>query len=212
MGFPGKLYNKPDPKGPGVDVYAGCNIDYRGKTVTPATFKDVLLGTGAGKVLGSDEESFVHISFFDHGAAGLIAFPKGTLHKNELQSILQQMSDEKKFKKLVFYLETCESGSMFEGMNISDIYALSAASPTESSWGTYCGSEAKVNGKSIGSCLGDLFSVSWMEDTRPGHDEGGPADAVHHRAGLDHEEQGHAVGRLVFHRRLRLRVRRRPDP
>merc|ERR1712031_129628 len=34
----------------------------------------------------------------------------------------------------------------------------------ESSWGSYCGSEAVVNGKSIGSCLGDLFSVSWMED------------------------------------------------
>merc|ERR1712048_169151 len=27
------------------------------------------------------------------------------------------------------------------------------------------GSDAKVNGKSIGSCLGDLFSVSWMEDS-----------------------------------------------
>jgi len=163
--FPGKVYNKPDPTGPGVDVYAGCNIDYKGKTVTPSTFKDVLLGTGDGKVLGSDSESYVHIAFFDHGAAGLIAFPKGEMHKKELQSTLQEMSDSNKFKKLVFYLETCESGSMFVGMNISNLYALSAANPTESSWGTYCGSEAKVNGKSIGSCLGDLFSVSWMEDT-----------------------------------------------
>jgi len=115
--------------------------------------------------LKSDAESFVHVAFFDHGAAGLIAFPKGEMHKSELQSILQQMSDDQKFKKLVFYLETCESGSMFVGMNISNLYALSAANPTESSWGTYCGSDAKVNGKSIGSCLGDLFSVSWMEDT-----------------------------------------------
>jgi len=163
--FPGKVYNKPDPSGPGVDVYAGCNIDYKGKQVVPATFKDVLLGTGQGKVLGSDEDSFVHVAFFDHGAAGLIAFPSGEMHKKELQSILQQMSDAKKFKKLVFYLETCESGSMFVGMNISNLYALSAANPTESSWGTYCGSDANVNGKSIGSCLGDLFSVNWMEDT-----------------------------------------------
>merc|ERR1712007_35395 len=67
--------------------------------------------------------------------------------------------------KLTFYLETCESGSMFQNMNIPGVYALSAANPTESSWGTYCGSDAKVNGKSIGSCLGDLFSVNWMEDT-----------------------------------------------
>merc|ERR1719261_661957 len=53
---------------------------------------------------------------------------------------------------------------MFEDMSIPGIYALSASNPTESSWGSYCGTEAKVNGKSIGSCLGDLFSVSWMED------------------------------------------------
>merc|ERR1712187_273190 len=86
-------------------------------------------------------------------------------HKTDLQSTLQQMADDKKFKKLVFYLETCESGSMFVGMNISNLYALSAANPTESSWGTYCGSDAKVNGKSIGSCLGDLFSVNWMAAT-----------------------------------------------
>merc|ERR1712070_794723 len=77
---------------------------------------------------------------------------------------LQTMSDNKMFNKLTFYLETCESGSMFQDMNIPGVYALSAANPTESSWGSYCGSEAQVNGKSINSCLGDLFSVSWMED------------------------------------------------
>merc|ERR1712187_812013 len=86
-------------------------------------------------------------------------------HKTDLQSTLQQMADDKKFKKLVFYLETCESGSMFVDMNIPGVYALSASNPTESSWGTYCGSDAMVDGKSIGSCLGDLFSVSWMEDS-----------------------------------------------
>lgn len=163
--FPGKIFNKPDPNGPGVDVYSGCNIDYKGKTVTPATFEKVLLGGAEGKILGSDENSNVHISFFDHGAPGLIAFPKGELHKSDLQRILTQMSDQKKFKKLVFYMEACESGSMWQGFDVPNVYALSASNPTESSWGTYCGSDAKVNGKSIGSCLGDLFSVNWMEDT-----------------------------------------------
>lgn len=69
------------------------------------------------------------------------------------------------FKKLTFYLESCESGSMFQGMSIPNVYALSASSPTESSWGSYCGSEAKVNGKNINSCLADLFSANWMEDS-----------------------------------------------
>lgn len=46
-----------------------------------------------------------------------------------------------------------------------NIYAVSAANPHESSWGCYCPPEDEVNGKHIGSCLGDLFSVNWMEDT-----------------------------------------------
>jgi len=71
------------------------------------------------------------------------------------------------YKEMVIYIEACESGSMFENIleNDLNIYAVSAANAHESSWGTYCGNDAVVNGKNIGSCLGDLFSVSWMEDT-----------------------------------------------
>merc|ERR1712232_545379 len=75
------------------------------------------------------------------------------------------MQQAKMFKQLVFYLESCESGSMFQNFNVSGVYAVTAANAKESSWGTYCGNQAKVNGKAINSCLGDLFSVSWMEDS-----------------------------------------------
>merc|ERR1712125_86271 len=46
--------------------------------------------------------------------------------------------------------------------------AVTAANPKESSWGWYCPDESggdKVDGKEVGSCLGDEFSVRWMEDT-----------------------------------------------
>jgi legumain len=49
--------------------------------------------------------------------------------------------------------------------NNTGIYALSASNPSESSWGTYCPPDDIVKGKHIGSCLGDLFSANWMEDT-----------------------------------------------
>merc|ERR1712019_265425 len=83
----------------------------------------------------------------------------------DMQNAFQKMHDQGMYKKLTFYLEACESGSMFQGMNVPGVYAVSAASPSESSYGCYCGSQAKVNGRSIGSCLGDLFSVNWMEDS-----------------------------------------------
>jgi legumain len=162
--FPGKLFNKPSD-GEGYDVYAGCEIDYRGDDVTPENFLAVLTGTASGKKLESTEEDNVFIFFVDHGAPGLISFPSDDLHKVQLQNALQQMSDAKMFKKLVFYLETCESGSMFEDMSIPNVYAVSAANPTESSWGTYCGYDATVNGTRMNSCLGDLFAVTWMEDS-----------------------------------------------
>jgi len=164
--FPGKLFNKPDPTGKGSDVYAGCNIDYRGADVTPEKFMAVIQGdaSAGGKVLQSTDADNVFMFFSDHGAPGLIAFPNDVLHVAELQQSFQTMSDNKMFKKLVFYLETCESGSMFQGLSVPNVYALSAANPTESSWGTYCGSEAMVDNTNVGSCLGDLFSVAWMED------------------------------------------------
>lgn len=68
------------------------------------------------------------------------------------------------FGKLTYYLEACLSGSMFQQTNTPNVYGVSAASPYENSWGTYCGSAARVNGVSIGSCLGDEFSCNWMED------------------------------------------------
>ena len=49
--------------------------------------------------------------------------------------------------------------------NNTKVFATSAANADDSSWGTYCSLDDVVNGTSIGSCLGDLYSVNWMEDT-----------------------------------------------
>jgi legumain len=56
---------------------------------------------------------------------------------------------------------------MFDGLLPSNIniYATTAANPSESSYGIYCSPDDVVNGKHIGSCLGDLYSINWMEDT-----------------------------------------------
>ena len=76
------------------------------------------------------------------------------------------MTKNKMFKQLTFYLEACESGSMFPDLTSDGkIYGMTASNASLSSWASYCGSEAYVNNVNIGSCLGDLFSTNWMEDT-----------------------------------------------
>lgn len=52
-----------------------------------------------------------------------------------------------------------------------NIYAVTAANEEESSYAAYCDKDAFIGGKDIGSCLGDLFSVNWMEDTDASSDE-----------------------------------------
>lgn len=167
--FPGKLFNKPN----GDDVYAGCVIDYKGADVTPKNFLSVLKqdaaamkNIGTGRVLKSTGKDKVFINFSDHGAAGLIAFPSTYLYAKDLTPVLVGMKAANQYDELVFYLEACESGSMFNTFPTDkNLYALTAANPDESSWADYCPPEDVIQGKHIGSCLGDLFSTNWMEDT-----------------------------------------------
>jgi len=171
--FKGQLFNKPTPSGtPGVDVYAGCKIDYSGNQTTAKNVINVLKGDSAAtrgkKVLKSDANSKVFFYFADHGAPGLIAMPTGGyLYADALHDTFKYMHANKMYKEMTVYIEACESGSMFENIlekNLG-IYAVTAANAQESSWGAYCSPNDKVNGKSVGSCLGDLFSINWMEDT-----------------------------------------------
>ena len=178
--FPGQVFNHPD----GSDVYGGVVIDYFGKDVTPENFIAVLTGDKSavkitderttGKVLTSTSADNVYIYFSDHGSDNLIAFPSKYLYADELNEALTTMHSKNMYKQLVFYLESCHSGSMFENLLPTDIniYTTTAANPHESSYAEYCGGDAKVNGTSIGSCLGDEYSVRFMEDidARPGEE------------------------------------------
>jgi hypothetical protein len=65
-------------------------------------------------------------------------------------------------------MQACESGSMCANGLIADdsgIYCETAANPDESSWGYYCPPDDVVNGTHVGSCLGDLYSVAFVENS-----------------------------------------------
>jgi legumain len=180
--FPGQVFNKPTAVGtPGVDVYSGCKKDYTGAAVTPDMFVAVLTGdatkTGGRPVLKSGPTDRVFIFFTDHGGTGIIAFPDGSLMSSTvLIGAINQMFAQKMYSHLVFYMEACESGSMFEGLikPSINVYVTTASNAVESSWGTYCPPDDMVNGKAINSCLGDLYSVNWMENA----DAQGPTESL----------------------------------
>ena len=168
--FPGQLFNHPGNNS--RDVNEGCLKDYTGEAVNVTNFLAVLKGNseevkgGNGKVLTSGPNDNVFINFVDHGAPGLISFPDTYLYADQLNLTLAYMWQHNKYNTLVFYLESCESGSMFHTIlpPNTNTLATTAANYNQSSMATYCDSNSTVNGVNLDTCLGDLYSVNWMEN------------------------------------------------
>ncbi|KAJ8643317.1 hypothetical protein MRB53_005065 [Persea americana] len=167
---PGIIINHPR----GEDVYAGVPKDYVGEDVNVGNFFAVLLGNksaltgGSGKVVDSGPNDHIFVFYSDHGGPGVLGMPTNPyVYANDLVDVLKKKHASGTYKSLVFYLEACESGSIFEGLLPEglNIYATTASNAEESSWGTYCPGETPSPPLEYDTCLGDLYSVAWMEDS-----------------------------------------------
>ena len=158
---PGKIINHPN----GTDVYKGVPKDYTCNQVRPDLFLNILKGEvtneGSGKTLKSTEKDHVFVYFADHGAKGILGFGREFLKSVDLQSTIKQMHSKKNYGKLVFYVEACESGSIFEGFLTDDsmnVFATTASNATTSSYACYFDVERRT-------FLGDVYSIKWLEDS-----------------------------------------------
>ncbi|KAH0642381.1 hypothetical protein KY290_033976 [Solanum tuberosum] len=162
---PGVIINKPH----GPDVYKGVPKDYTGKNCNAQNFYGVILGNksaltgGSGKVVNSGPNDYIFIYYADHGGPGVIEMPvEPPIYGKDLNEVLKKKHGSRTYKKMVFYLEACDSGSMFEGLLDKglNIYVTTASKSDENSFATYCAPKDYED-----TCLGDLFSVSWLENS-----------------------------------------------
>jgi len=159
---PGQIINQPN----GTDVYHGVVKDYVCASVRPDLFLQVLQGEkvdgifGSGKTLESGPNDNVFVYFTDHGAKGLVAFGESVLKATDLNKAIKNMYDNKKYKNMVFYVEACESGSMFKNLLPSNmnVFATTASNATTSSFACYFDEKRKT-------FLADVYSIKWMQDT-----------------------------------------------
>ncbi|KAJ0106591.1 hypothetical protein Patl1_18823 [Pistacia atlantica] len=167
---PGVIINHPQ----GENVYAGVPKDYTGKHVTTKNLYAVLLGNksavkgGSGKVVNSKPNDRIFLYYSDHGGPGVLGMPNMPyLYAMEFMEVLKKKHASKGYKEMVLYIEACESGSIFEGIMPKDldIYVTTASNAQESSFGTYCPGMDPSPPPEYITCLGDLYSVAWMEDS-----------------------------------------------
>ena len=173
--FSGTIFNHPGKNQ--RNYQEGLVIDYDHKyKLTKELYLNILLGNSGSvhdmtgienpKVLKTNKDDHIFLYYIDHGGDNVIYMPHGRVMTGwELVQTIQTMYDEGKYGKLVYYLEACESGSMWETLpkNIS-AYALSSTLPGEDSWGTFCPPDDDVvDGVHIGTCLGEVWSCFWLE-------------------------------------------------
>ncbi|MED6110071.1 hypothetical protein PIB30_039516 [Stylosanthes scabra] len=167
---PGIIINHPQ----GQDVYAGVPKDYTGENVTTHNLYAVILGDkskvkgGSGKVINSKPDDRIFIYYADHGGPGVLGMPNTPiLYAMDFIDVLKKKHASGGYKKMVIYVEACESGSIFEGIMPKDmnIYVTTASNAQEASWGTYCPGMDPSPPPDYITCLGDLYSVAWMEDS-----------------------------------------------
>nr|5ZBI_A Chain A, Peptide asparaginyl ligase [Viola canadensis]5ZBI_B Chain B, Peptide asparaginyl ligase [Viola canadensis] len=168
--YPGTIINSPDKK----DVYKGVPKDYTGEDVNVQNFLAVILGNktaltgGSGKVLDTRPNDHIFIYYTDHGYPGVLGMPtEPYLYANDLIDTLKKKHALGTYEGLVFYVEACESASIFEGLlpDGLNIYVSTAAKAGEGSWVAYCPSQEPPVPAEYGTCVGDLYSVTWMEDS-----------------------------------------------
>ena len=157
----GRLHNEPD----GSDVYEDCIVDYRDDEVSADNFLQVLKALNPGGV----DNSTLFISYVDHGEPGYLLFPGGgRLSAGQFANALKGVGEV--FDQVFVYVEACNAGSVFEDQSLPEnVVAMTAAAGNESSWGTFCPTPKhpmadQVNGVHMGTCLGDLFEVTWIKD------------------------------------------------
>ncbi|XBI57407.1 hypothetical protein VPH35_038809 [Triticum aestivum] len=135
----------------GKDVYHGVPKDYTGEQVTAKNLYAVLLGNKTAVT----------------GGTILIKLDGPNVYADDFIKVLRQKHASKSYSKMIIYVEACESGSIFEGLLPQDlnIYVTTAANAVEGSWAAYCPRMEMPPPPEYDTCLGDLYSVSWMEDS-----------------------------------------------
>ncbi|KAG1945116.1 legumain [Pimephales promelas] len=144
----------------GLNVYSRVPKDYTGADVTPKNFLSALRGekrTDQKKVIASGPDDNIYVYMTGVGQEGGFQFAEKALNAKAFTDVLKSMHDGKKFSKMVIYMDSDYSGSMFEGLpdNI-DIFALTSCHKYIENTPTDYDNERKVY-------LSDLFSSTWLK-------------------------------------------------
>lgn len=175
--YQGQVFHTVDHK---VNVYPGSSaINVKGLDVNPQAFYDSITGVPTTK----DDYAFIY--YDNHGSYGHLGTPAGEMiYVDDLMATFKKASESKLYKKLLFIIEACFSGSIgeyLEETTLTDIALITAANSDESSYaavydeelGTYLSNEftnifISVIDENPEMSVGELFDIL-QDQTKESH-------------------------------------------
>jgi phosphatidylinositol glycan class K len=144
----------------------GIEVDYRGSEVTVPTFMRLLTGrhesagTPRSKRLLSDADSNVLIYLTGHGGNNFLKFQDNEeLNAQDVRDALQQMWVQKRYKSMLFMLDTCQAGTLFRELNSEDTPNVVTIGSSQLGQSSY----SYQNDMALGVSLADRFTYFTLE-------------------------------------------------
>ncbi|KAK9480751.1 peptidase C13 family-domain-containing protein [Lipomyces japonicus] len=147
--FPGTVYNNADRA---LDLYSNnIEVDYRGYEVTVETFLRVLTDkvdqaiTPRSKRLRTDENSNIFIYLTGHGGNEFLKFQDAEeVSAFDLADAFDQMYQTKRYKEILFMIDTCQANTMYSKFYSPNILAVGSSELDESSYSHHADSDVGV--------------------------------------------------------------------
>ncbi len=147
--FPATVFNNADRH---LDLYGGnVEVDYRGYEVTVENFIRVLTGrhnstVPRSKRLLTDDASNVLVYMTGHGGDEFLKFQDNEeISSYDIADAFEQMWEKKRYKELMFMIDTCQANSMFSRIYSPNIVSTGSSMVGESSYSHHMDGEIGVH-------------------------------------------------------------------
>ena len=147
----------------GENVYADAKIDYRLKDLGPHDFCNILAGKPTEKtptVIEGNEGTNLLLFWSGHGTPGAFCWDELArgVTPEMMQDALSQLHVKKGYRKLAAFVETCYSGSVFEGSTgFPGMIFYTATNPNETS-------KADIFNTDLGVWMSNRFTSTLIEN------------------------------------------------
>lgn len=125
--FKGQVFHSDDHK---MNVYPGSDaINYRRSTITAQAFYDAISN------LPTSSEDYVFIYYINHGGPGFLGTPENgpDILADELAKSFSVAAERNLYKKCLFFIEACYSGSVAQFLTAPNLAIITAANESEQS-------------------------------------------------------------------------------